>query len=328
MPATGSAPRAPLVVITGPTGIGKTALAVALARHLPVEVVSADSRQVYRHMDIGTAKPTPAERAAVRHHLIDMVNPDETLTMAAYQREAYAAIAAIHARGGLPLLLGGTGQYITAVLEGWHAPEVPPNPVLRATLEAEAAAHGQEALVERLRTLDPDSGARIDPRNLRRVIRALEVCIETGQPFSAQRQKRPPPFRALELGLTTDRDALYSRLDARIDRMMADGLLDEVRALHQRGYDWRLPAMSGLGYAQLGAHLRGECTLDEAVMAIRRDTRTFVRRQYTWFRRHGAIRWLSLDVAARDALIRLCAQVRVQIETWLNQVTGQDALHS
>jgi tRNA dimethylallyltransferase len=320
--------RAPLVVITGPTGIGKTALAVALARHLPVEVVSADSRQIYRHMDIGTAKPTPAERAAVQHHLIHIVNPDETLTMAAYQREAYAAIAAIHARGGLPLLLGGTGQYITAVLEGWHAPEVPPNPVLRAALEAEAAAHGQEVLVERLRTLDPDSGARIDPHNLRRVIRALEVCIETGQPFSAQRQKRPPPFRALELGLTADRDALYARLEARIDRMMADGLLDEVRALRQQGYDWRLPAMSGLGYAQLGAYLRGECTLDEAVTAIRRDTRTFVRRQYTWFRRHGAIRWLLLDLAAPDALVTLCAQVRAQIEMWLNQVTGQDALHS
>jgi tRNA dimethylallyltransferase len=327
MPATGNAPRAPLVVITGPTGIGKTALAVVLARHLPVEVVSADSRQIYRQMDIGTAKPTLAERAAVRHHLIDIVNPDETLTMAAYQREAYAAIAAIQARGGLPLLVGGTGQYITAVLEGWHAPEVPPNPVLRAALEQEAAAYGQEVLVERLRSLDPDSGARIDPRNLRRVIRALEVCIETGQPFSAQRQKRPPPFRALELGLTTDRDALYARLDARIDQMMADGLLDEVRALHQQGYDWRLPAMSGLGYAQLGAHLRGECTLDEAVTAIRRDTRTFVRRQYTWFRRHGAIRWLALDLAGHDSLVALSTQVRARIEAWLNQVTGQDALH-
>jgi tRNA dimethylallyltransferase len=283
----------PVVVIAGPTGIGKTALAIAIARRMSGEIVNADSRQIYRTMNIGTAKPTPDERAAAPHHLIDVVDPDQTLTMAEYQRLAYTAIDDIHRRGKMVLLVGGTGQYITAVLEGWHTPEVAPNPVLRAELEAYAAEHGAEALFDRLRALDAESAARMDPYNVRRTIRALEVCIETGQPFSAQRRKTPPSYRALELGLTMEREALYARLDVRIDRMMANGLLDEVRALHERGYNWGLPSMSGLGYAQLGAYLRGETTLDDAVVTIKRDTRTFVRRQYTWFRRHGALTWLE-----------------------------------
>src|SRR5712692_2940128 len=232
-----------VIAIVGPTGIGKTALAVTLAQTFPGEIVSADSRQIYRYMDIGTAKPSPAERAAISHHLIDVVDPDQTLTLAEYQALAYAAIDDIHARGKIAYLVGGTGQYVTAVLEGWQAPEVPPNEALRAELEAYAAEHGAKALFDRLRALDPDSAARMDPRNLRRTIRALEVCIQTGQPFSVQRRKTPPPFSVLEIGLTMDRAALYSRLDTRIDQMMAAGLLDEVRALHQRGYSWRLPSM-------------------------------------------------------------------------------------
>jgi tRNA dimethylallyltransferase len=297
----------PVVVIAGPTGVGKTALAVAVAQQpgLAGEIVNADSRQIYRYMDIATAKPTPHERAAIPHHLIDVVEPSETLSLAQYQSLAYAAIADIHRRGKIAFLVGGTGQYITAVLEGWRVPEVAPNPALRAELEAYAAERGAGALFERLRTLDPESAGRMDPRNVRRTIRALEVCMETGQPFSMQRRKSPPSFRPLELGLTMDREALYARIDARIDRMMADGLLDEVRGLHERGYDWRLPSMSGLGYAQLGAYLRGEMPLDEAVAAIKRDTRTFIRRQYTWFRRHGALSWLEAP-----APIDVCRMIR------------------
>ncbi len=283
----------PVIVIAGPTGIGKTALAVALARHISGEIVNADSRQIYRLMDIGTAKPTPEERAAVPHHLLNIVDPDQPLTLAEYQALAYAAIDDIHRRGKIALLVGGTGQYITAVLEGWRVPEVAPNPALRAELETYAAQHGAVALYERLKALDPDVEAYIDPHNVRRVVRALEVCIATGQPFSAQRRKEPPRYQALELGLTMAREALYTRLDARIDQMMADGLLEEVRMLYERGYDWRLPSMSGLGYAQLGMYLRAEISLDEAVTLIKRDTRTFVRRQYTWFRRHGALNWLE-----------------------------------
>jgi tRNA dimethylallyltransferase len=307
MPSAGSQP---VIVIAGPTGIGKTALAIASARQMSGEIVNADSRQIYRSMDIGTAKPTLDEQAAAPHHLIDVVDPDQTLTMAEYQRLAYTAIDDIHRRGKMVLLVGGTGQYITAVLEGWHTPEVAPNLALRAELAAYAAEHGAEALFDRLRTLDAESAARMDSHNVRRTIRALEVCIETGQPFSAQRRKTPPPYRVLELGLTMPREALYARLDARIDRMMANGLLDEVRTLHERGYDWRLPAMSGLGYAQLGAYLRDETALDEAVAAIKRDTRTFVRHQYTWFRRHGALTWLeSPELAA----------VCPMIEAWLRR---------
>ncbi len=163
----------------------------------------------------------------------------------------------------------------------------------------------------------------MDPYNARRTIRALEVCIETGQPFSAQRRKTPPPYRTLELGLTMEREVLYARLDARIDRMIAGGLLDEVRSLHQRGYDWRLPSMSSLGYAQLGAHVRGEIGLDEAISAIKRDTRTFVRRQYTWFRRHGALHWLEHPRSESDQTVSglepaAPASVCRMIETWLH----------
>ena len=266
---------------------------MALGQVFPAEVVSADSRQIYRYMDIGTAKPSVAERAAVPHQLIDIVDPDQPFSLAEYQSRAYAAIADIHTRDKIALLVGGTGQYITAVLEGWQAPEVPPNEALRVELEAYAAEHGAEALFERLRALDPESAARMDPRNVRRTVRALEVCLETGRPFSEQQGKLPPAYEVLEIGLTMEREALYQRLDVRIDKMMAEGLLDEVRALHNRGYDWRLPSMSGLGYAQLGMALRGEVSLDEAVMAIKHDTRTFVRRQYTWFRRHGTPHWLE-----------------------------------
>jgi tRNA dimethylallyltransferase len=298
----------PVIAIIGPTGIGKTAMAVALSKHIPAEVVNADSRQIYRQMDIGTAKPTPEERAAVPHYLIDIVDPDQTLTMAEYQGMAYKAIDEIHGRGKTALLVGGTGQYVTALLEGWQAPEVPPNETIRAELEAFTAEHGALALFERLREVDPASAERMDPYNARRTIRALEVCIMTGKPFSAQRTKLPPPYRILELALTMeDRESLYNRLDTRIDRMIESGLVEEVRRLRDQGYDWRLPSMSGLGYAQLRPYLENEATLDDCITAIKRDTRTFVRRQYTWFRRHGSPHWLEspsvddvLNIIARE----------------------------
>ncbi len=296
-----SASDTPLVVILGPTAVGKTAYAVHVARALGGEIVSADSRQIYTGMDLGTAKPTPEERAAVPHHLIDMVLPDHTFTLAEYQRLAYAAIGAIHARGRLPLLVGGTGQYISAVIEGWNVPEVPPQPKLRAELEAFAAEHGAQALHDRLAMLDPVAAGRIDYRNVRRVVRALEVCTVTGQPISKLQEKRPPPYATLFIGLTLDREALYARIDARIDRMMAAGLLDEARALGE-AYGWGTAALSGLGYAQLGAHLRGECLLEEAVEAIKRDTRAFVRRQYTWFRAMEGVRWFDVSETTPGAL--------------------------
>ncbi len=307
-PAPDSAPQlplhAPLIVILGPTAVGKTALAIHAASALNGEIVSADSRQVYRHMDIGTAKPAPDELAAVPHHLIDIVTPDQPYSLAEYQRGAYRAIQDIHARGRLPLLVGGTGQYLTAVLEGWGIPEVPPDPSLRAELEDFAAAQGARALHDRLRAVDPAAASRIDYRNIRRVVRALEVSLLTGTPISALQRKSPPPYRVLQIGLTLPREALYERIDARVERMIAAGLEREVRALLDAGYTWGCPAMSGLGYAQWQPYLAGDATLDEVAGAIRRETRAFARRQYTWFRGHDSgIRWLDAAQTAPDAVI-------------------------
>jgi tRNA dimethylallyltransferase len=299
----------PLLVILGPTAVGKTGLAIEMAKALNGEVVSADSRQIYREMDIGTAKPTPEQRQQVVHHLIDAVAPNEDLSLAQYQRLAYAAIDDIHRRKRLPMLVGGTGQYITALLEGWSVPEVPPNHTLRAELEAFATTHGVEALYARLLEHDPAAAEFVEPRNLRRIVRALEVIIETGQPFSAQRRKSPPPYRALTYGLTMDRQRLYERADQRVDEMMAAGFLDEVRALLAKGYSRTLPSMSGLGYAQLAAHLLDGVSLEEAIYNTKIATHNFIRRQYTWFRGHDhQIMWHNGEDVDAEALITAAAR--------------------
>lgn len=294
----------PLVVILGPTAIGKTALSITLAQALNGEIVSADSRQIYCSMDIGTAKPPPAERAAVPHHLLDLVAPDEILTLAQYQHAAYETIDAIHAGDCLPFLVGGTGQYITAVIEGWGIPEVVPNHALRAELEQYAAEHGALALHDRLRASDPAAADRIDYRNVRRVVRALEVYLETGTPISVQQNKQPPPYRMIQIGLTMPREQLYERADKRIDQMIAGGLLDEVRGLLAVGYTWDTPAMSGLGYAQWKPYLDGEISLEAAIAAIRHDTRAYIRRQYTWFKGHDAgIHWIDVNQVTPEMVL-------------------------
>lgn len=291
MPLTGN-----LIVILGPTAVGKTGLAIEIAQRVNGEIISADSRQIYRFMDIGTAKPTPQQQAQAKHHLVDIVAPDDWLSVAQYQRMAYQAINDIHAQGRTPLLVGGTGQYITAVLEGWSIPEVPPNNELRAELEVFATEHGSAALHERLAQLDPTAAQNIDARNVRRVVRALEVCIETGQPISELQRKHPPAYTTLCHGLTLEREVLYQRADLRVDEMMAQGFLAEVQALLSKGYDRKLPSMSGLGYAQLAAHLLDNVSLDEAVMNTKNDTHDFIRRQYTWFRGHDSgILWHNMN---------------------------------
>lgn len=304
MPSSGD----PLVVILGPTASGKTALSLELARVFNGEIVSADSRQIYRHMNIGTAKPSAAERAAAPHHLLDMVEPDQTYTLAQYQRAAYDAIRAIGERDRLPLLVGGTGQYITAVVEGWGIPEVAPNPALRAELERTAAEEGAAALHARLQAVDPAAAERIDYRNVRRVVRALEVYLVTGTPISILQRKSPPPYDVLQLGLTMPRKELYARIDARVDQMITAGLLDEVRSLLEAGYTWDCPAMSGVGYSQWQPYLAGSATLDETVAAICHDTHAFARRQYTWFNGHDSgIRWLDMtraDLSVAVGLVR------------------------
>lgn len=284
----------PLVAVVGPTAVGKTALAVALGPRVNAEVVSADSRQLYRHMDIGTAKPTPQERAAVPHHLLDVADPDATVSLAQYLRLARAAIADIAARGQVPFLVGGTGQYVRALLQGWQTPEVPPDPELRAALEQQAAID-PEAAWARLLRLDPDVAAFIDPRNVRRVVRALEVTLKSGRPFSEQRRAVAPSYRVLQLGLTLEREALYARADARVTAMLEAGLRDELAALLAAGYDWTLPALSGLGYGQFRPYFEGNATVDEVAERIRLDTHDFIRRQYAWFSlKDPAIHWLDV----------------------------------
>jgi tRNA dimethylallyltransferase len=290
----------PLIVILGPTGVGKTGLAIQLAQAIQGEIVSADSRQIYRYMDIGTAKPTAEQRALVPHHLLDVVDPNENLSVAQYQNLAYDSINAIHGRERIPLLVGGTGQYITAVIEGWSIPEVPPNPALRAEMEAQS----KDVLLQRLEVLDPVTAARIDRNNLRRVIRALEVCIESGQPFSDLQQKHPPPYKITQYGLAMEREVLYKQVDKRVDEMMEQGFLDEVRGLLEMGYDRSLPSMSGLGYAQLAAHLLDGVPLEDAVNATKSATHDFIRRQYTWFRGHDSgILWHNIQDISVEKLI-------------------------
>ncbi len=298
----------PLIVLVGPTAVGKTELSLQLAEHLGGEIVSADSRLLYRGMDIGTAKPTPAEQARVPHHLIDVAAPDETWSLARYQDAAYAAIADIHRRGKVPLLVGGTGQYIWAVVEGWQVPRVPPQPHLRAALERWGAAIGPEALHARLARLDPQAAARILPSNLRRTVRALEVIFTTGRRFSEQQRKQPPPYDTLILGLTRPRPELHARIDARIDAMLAAGWLDEVRRLLEAGYSPDLPAMSGIGYAELITYLQGQISLEEAVRQIRRRTRRFVRRQANWFKADDPrIHWFPAGENPLTAMLALIA---------------------
>jgi tRNA dimethylallyltransferase len=286
----------PLVVIVGPTAAGKSALALRLAQQFGGEIVSADSRQIYRQMDVGTAKPSPEEQALVPHHMIDVVDPDGEYTLAHFQAAAYRAIAEIHARGRLPLLVGGTGLYVRAVVEGLRIPAVPPQPDLRAALEARARAEGHEALLADLAARDPLAAARIDPRNIRRVIRAIEVCEVSGRPFSSFQESDPPPYRVLTLGVRADREALYARIDARVDAMIAAGLVAENERLVARGYGYDLPAMSGLGYRQIGMYLRGEIALPRAIEILKFETHRFARQQHAWFRESDPrITWLAPD---------------------------------
>lgn len=272
-----------MIAIVGPTGVGKTALGVKVAAQVGGEIVSADSRQFYRLMDIGTAKPTPDELARAPHHLINIADPDETVGLAQFLGLAKVAVRKIADRGKIPFLVGGTGQYVRALLQGWQVPNVPPDPELRARLERQAEEE-PDALWEQLMALDPEADAFIHPNNLRRVIRALEVSIKAGRPFSELRRRVPPPYRVLKLGLTMEREALYARVDARVDAMVEAGLPAEVRELLDRGYGWDLPAMSGLGYSQFKPYFEGKATLGEVIERIKLDTHDFIRRQYTWFR--------------------------------------------
>jgi tRNA dimethylallyltransferase len=282
----------PLIVILGPTAVGKTEIALQLAERLSGEIVSADSRLFYRGMDIGTAKPTLAERERVPHHLIDITEPDDTISLALFQRLARQAIAEIQGRRRLPFLVGGTGQYIRAVVQDWDIPPVQPNPRLREALEIWADQIGKQGLLNRLAILDPQAAAAIDSNNLRRTVRALEVIFSTGRRFSEQRRSGVPPYQVMLLGLTRPRPELYTRIDARIQAMLDAGLVGEVQGLLERGFAPDLPPLSAIGYREVIAYLQGNITLEEAITQIKRSTRVFVRRQANWFKPDDPdIRW-------------------------------------
>lgn len=283
-----------LILLVGPTAVGKTETAIQLAERLNGEIVSADSRLFYRGMDIGTAKPSHVEQARVPHHLIDIANPDETMSLAVFQQKARQAIAEIQERGRLPFLVGGTGQYIRAVTEGWTPPEVRPNEMLRDELEKMKENRGENWLHDKLKALDSAAAEKIDPRNFRRTIRALEVIMTTGRKFSEQRGQRESPYRLIAVGLRRSREELYARIDARIESMFALGLVAEVRALMAKGYSSELPSMSGIGYRETVRVVNGELSEEQAKVEMRRATRIFVRRQANWFKESDPkIRWFE-----------------------------------
>lgn len=292
------APAKPAVlVIVGPTASGKTDAALALAyaasaRGQSIEIINADSRQVYRGMSIGTSKPTPVELASVPHHLIDVADPADGFSLATFLTLARASIADIAARSHVPVVVGGSGQYIWGLVEGWQAPEVAPQPEIRQRLESEAKASGGEALFARLTSLDPDAAAFIDARNIRRVVRALEVIALTGIPFSQQRTKGDPGFTASLFGLTIPRAVLHERITQRIEAMVDAGWVEEVRALLVGGSRPELPAFSSVGYREIAEYLVGNLTLDEAKDAARTATNRLARSQGNWFgAADGRISW-------------------------------------
>jgi tRNA dimethylallyltransferase len=304
----------PLVVVLGPTAVGKTEIAIQLAERLHGEIISVDSRLFYRGMEIGTAKPSAQELQRVPHHLIDIVDPEQSLSLAVFQSLARSAISEIRQRGHLPFLVGGTGQYLRAVTERWLPPAVMSSPRLREALQNWGEAIGAQALHQRLALIDPIAAQNIDYRNLRRTIRAIEVIFSTGQRFSTQRRRGPLTDRVLQIGLTRPRPELYQRIDVRIEAMFRAGFVDEVRRLLAAGYPPDLPAFSAIGYREVIAHLQGQIPLAEVEQEIRRATRMYVRRQANWFKPDDpAIHWFMVGE-------NTVAEIEFHLRAWLNRM--------
>lgn len=291
-----SSERPVLLVILGPTAAGKTKVAVEIALLTGGEVISADSMSVYRYMDIGTAKPAPEERKGVPHHLIDIVFPNEEFSVAHYQSMAVAAIEDIYQRGNLPIMAGGTGLYINAVIDGYQFGPAGIDNILRERLWRYAREHGKQELHKRLEQVDPVTAARLHPNDIKRIIRALEIYEQTGRPMSARPpgDVNKPRFEARLYGLYMPREELYEKINIRVEEMLAQGLVNEVRFLLDKGYDPSLVSMQALGYKEIVAYLKGEISYEEAVYLIKRNTRRFAKRQLTWFRRDKRIKWLNV----------------------------------
>ena len=286
----------PVIFIVGPTAVGKTRMAVALAQRFSGEIVNADSRQVHRHMNIGTAKPTPEERAQATHHLLDILDPGQDFSLGSFLSLARAQIQKIHQENNLPIVAGGTGQYIFGLLEGWQVPEVPPDPAFREAKQQEAERLGGQALYCELQDIDPERAAQLDPRNVRRVIRALEIHQASRRLPSDFPRRAAPVSNPLVIGLGLARDTLYQRIDSRVDRMMAAGFLDEVRGLAKMGYPMGKGPLASPGYRELGQHLAGRIDLPEAVQRTKFQTHRLARRQGTWFKaKDPRITWFDAD---------------------------------
>ncbi|HWS24676.1 MAG TPA: tRNA (adenosine(37)-N6)-dimethylallyltransferase MiaA [Anaerolineales bacterium] len=299
-------PKAKVLVLVGPTAVGKTSFSIELALALNGEIISADSRYLYRGMDIGTAKPTLIERRGVPHHLIDVANPDEVWSLAKFQREVYRLIFEIHQRGKLAIIVGGTGQYIRAVTQGWTPPEIKPHSEIRKILEHWVMEINTSGLHQKLAILDPIAAENIDHRNLRRTIRALEVTLLSGRRFSDQRQSEDVFFQPIQIGLDLPREILYQKIDLRIETMFENGLIEEVKSLLNNGYANSLPSMSAIGYREVADFLEGNISLDDCVTLIKRSTRIFVRRQANWFKKEDPqIHWFDPRQQPPDRLIAI-----------------------
>ncbi|MBC3898271.1 tRNA (adenosine(37)-N6)-dimethylallyltransferase MiaA [Acetobacterium malicum] len=306
-----------VLVVVGPTASGKTALGVALAQKLNGEIISADSMQIYKYMNIGTAKVTLEEMQGVPHYLVDCVSPDEEFSVAKYKAAALEAIEAILSKGKLPIIIGGTGLYINSLTLPWDFQKKDSDEIIRWRLTAEAEVLGKEALFERLKTIDPATAQIVHPNNLNRIIRALEIYELTGKPkshFDEETKKQGVPYDYVMLGLDWDRETLYDRINRRVDLMIAEGLIDETKMLVERGYDWNLTALKAIGYKELKPYLEGTSTLAEAVTILKRDSRHYAKRQMTWFRKDDRIQWLKMNETRT---------VQTQIEESLNLIMPQ-----
>ncbi len=293
-----------VILIVGPTGVGKTSLSIDLASKINGEIISADSRYLYKGMDIGTAKPSKEERNGIPHYLIDVAEPSETWSLSIFLERTRGAIEKIHAENKIPIVVGGTGQYIRALMEGWRIPEFEPDEHLRRVLNDWSEEIGGMDLHRKLAMVDNDAARIIDPANVRRTVRALEVIFTTGKRFSAQRLKDGPAFDYWVIGLTMDRDQLFKRVDNRIEEMFTRGLVDEVKILMTKGYGSDLPSMSAIGYREVIRYLKGEIDLEEAKVLMRKGTRKFIRRQANWFKASDqGIHWYSMDTDPVDMII-------------------------
>ena len=298
--------KKPFIILTGPTSVGKTALSIALAKAVNGEIISADSMQVYKHMDIGTAKITPEEMDNIPHYLISEFEPDEEFNVVKFQKYAKEYIRKIHEKGKLPILVGGTGFYIQAVLYDIDFTENDTDYSYRRELEQLAEEQGSEYLHGLLKQMDPDSAELIHPNNAKRIIRALEYVKLTGERISAHNEEqkgKESPYQYCYFVLTKDRAKLYEAIDKRVDQMLAQGLLEEVKSLARKGFTRELVSMQGLGYKELLAYLNGECTLDEAITLLKRDTRHYAKRQLTWFKREREVIWVDKDLFPSDEAI-------------------------